>query len=154
GRQVNKGIDLRATNQILSRAIAALREIAKRHGDGLRETLEAESQSDERVIDELFEEEFDNLIRNDEQFHTVADDLLDEIEKRFDLLDPTQVRRTKQGWPLCWSMTTDDRAALVQAVSRFSSNHARYFGQLLTPLVNGVRVSGPFAPTWANGAGP
>jgi hypothetical protein len=35
----------------------------------------------------------------DEQFHGVADDFLDEIEKRFDLLDPAQVRRTKQGWP-------------------------------------------------------
>ena len=51
-------------------------------------------------------------------------------------------------------MTTDDRAALIQAVSRFSSNHARYFGQLLTPLVNGVRVSGPFGSTWSNGGRP
>jgi len=77
--------------------------------------------------------------------------LLDEIEKRFDLLDPAQVRRTKQGWPLSWSWETHDRKAFIQAVSRFSSNYARYFGQLLTPLVNGIRVSGPFVPPWAKG---
>jgi hypothetical protein len=154
GRQVLKNIDMRVTNQLLSRVLSILREIAKRHGTGLRESLESENQSDERVVDELFEEEFDHLIRNDEQFHGVADDLLDEIEKRFDLLDPAQVRRTKQGWPISWSLTTDNRATLIQAVSRFSSNHASYFGQLLTPLINGVRVSGPFGATWSNGAGP
>jgi hypothetical protein len=145
---------MRVTDQLLSRALVVLREIARRHGTGLRERLEAENQSDKRVVDELFEDEFDNLIRSDEQFHSVTDDLLDEIEKRFDLLDPARVRRTKQGWPLSWSLTTDDRTALIQAVSRFSSNHARYFGQLLTPLVNGVRVLGPFGPTWSHGAVP
>ena len=155
GGDTQKKLDMRATNEILSRALVVSTEIAKRHGTGLRERLEAANQSDdERVVDELFEEEFDNLVRNDEQFHTLVDDLLDEIEKRFDLLDPARVRRTKQGWPLSWSLSTDDRGTLIKAVSRFSSNHARYFGQLLTPLVNGVRVSGPFGPTWSKGPGP
>jgi hypothetical protein len=147
-------IDIRLTNQLLARVLDLLRQIAKRHGTGLRDRLESESGPDERVIDELFEEEFDNLIRADEQFQSVADDLLDEIEKRFDLLNPVAVRRTKQGWPLSWSITTENRAEFIQAVSRFSSNHARYFGQLLTPLVNGVRVSGPFGPTCLKGAAP
>src|SRR5262249_18820069 len=122
-------------------------------GTGLRERLEEENQSDERVVDELFEEEFDNLVRSDEQFHGIADDLIDEIERRFDLLDPAHVRRTKQSWPLSWSLTNANRVVLIQPVSRFSSNHAHYFGQLLTPLVNGVRVSGPFGPTWSDCAG-
>jgi hypothetical protein len=154
GREAAKNVDMRATNQLLGRMPSILREIAKRHGTGLRERLEAENQSDKGVVDELFEDEFDNLIRSDEQFHGIADDLLDEIEKRFDLLETANIRRTKQGWPLSWSLTTDDRATLIQAVSRFSSNHARYFGQLLTPLVNGVRVSGPFSPIWSDGMVP
>ncbi len=33
-------------------------------------------------------------------------------------------------------------------ISRFSSNYAPFFGRLLTPLVNGMRVIGPFSPTW------
>jgi hypothetical protein len=154
GREAAKNVDMRATNQLLGKMPSILREIAKRHGTGLRERLEAENQSDKGVVDELFEDEFDNLIRSDEQFHGIADDLLDEIEKRFDLLETANIRRTKQGWPLSWSLTTDDRATLIQAVSRFSSNHARYFGQLLTPLVNGVRVSGPFSPIWSDGMVP
>lgn len=125
GRRALQNIDMRVTNQLLTTVLRVLREVAKRHGTGLRERLESENQSDERVVDELFEEEFDHLIRNDEQFHGVADDLLDEIEKRFDLLDPAQVRRTKQGWPISWSLTTDDRGALIQAVSRFpATTHA------------------------------
>jgi hypothetical protein len=152
--EVFKPIDLKETNDLLRRAVATLKDIARRHGDTLRRELGATNEVDERVIDELFEEEFDNVIRDDEQFHSIADDLLDEIEKRFDLLDPELVRRTKQGWPISWSCETDDRAALIKLVSRFSSNYARYFGQLLTPLVNGIRVSGPFTPTWAKGATP
>ncbi len=33
-------------------------------------------------------------------------------------------------------------------VNRFASNYAPLFGQLLTPLVDGVRVRGPFSPSW------
>ena len=144
-----KPTDLNDTNQLLSRAVVTIKEIARRHGDKLRRELGATNEADERVIDELFEEELDNVVREDEQFHGIADELIDEIEKRFELLDPTMVSRTKQGWPLSWSWETDDRAALIKAVSRFSSNYAQYFGRLLTPLVNGIRVSGPFTPTWA-----
>jgi hypothetical protein len=147
-------IDLTQTNQLLNKSLTALKGIAKRHGDKLRAELGPVDTSDERVIDELFEEQFDDVIRDDEDFHRVVDDLIDEIEKRFDLLNPSQIRRTKQGWPVSWSWETGDRTALIQAVSRFSSNHGRYFGQLLTPLVNGIRVSGPFAPTWAKGGVP
>jgi hypothetical protein len=100
------------------------------------------------VIDELFEEELDDLVREDEQFHLLNDMLLDEIEKRFEFLDVGEVRRTKQGWPISWSWQTADRTAFFRAISRFSSNYSRYWGRLLTPLVNGVRVAGPFQPTW------
>ena len=34
-------------------------------------------------------------------------------------------------------------------MARFSSNYAPAYGSLLTPLVNGVRVAGPFSPDWA-----
>ncbi|MGO8866222.1 MAG: hypothetical protein ACLQME_06940 [Alphaproteobacteria bacterium] len=147
-------IDMTATNSLLAKSVEALKEIARRHGDDLRKELAAKSESDERVINELFEEELDNLVRDDEKFHRVADDLIDEIEKRFDLLDPRNVHRTKQGWPLSWEYETDDRAAFLRAVLRFSSNYAKYFGQLLTPLVNGIRVSGPFSADWMMGAHP
>jgi hypothetical protein len=73
----SKPIDLRQTNQIPSKTLTALKGIAKRHGDELRAKLGAVTASDERAIDELFEEDFDDLIRDDEQFHSIVDDLID-----------------------------------------------------------------------------
>lgn len=148
-------INLDSTNELLSKCLTALRSIATRHGDQLKAELGATDEKDQRVVDELFEEELDRRLREDEEFHRVSDDLMDEIELRFALLDQEgAVRRNKQGWPQSWSWQTDDRTAFIKAVARFSSNHSPRFGRLLTPLVNGVRVSGPFIPEWNNGHQP
>ena len=50
-----------------------------------------------------------------------------------------------------WQTGPENRKAFVRAVSRFSSNYAPHFGTLLTPVVNGIRVAGPFRPTWTTG---
>ena len=147
-------IDLEATNKLLTSTVAGLRSIAKKHGTKLCSDLEASGETDERVLDELFEEELDNLLREDETYHQLADALIDEIEKRFDLLVTGEVSRTKQGWPLSWHWETEDRDQFLKAISRFSSNYAPLFGRLLTPLVSGVRVAGPFAPSWDDGRQP
>ena len=146
-------IDLGDTKRLLSHTTEMLREIARRLGDDLRAQLDVESEEDERVAKELFEEEFDNLLRDEGDFHQVADTLMEEIEKRFDLLPPGTLQKTRQGWPLAWSgaWPVEKRAEFLQAISRFSSNYAPFFGRLLTPLVNGVRVIGPFSPMWSSG---
>jgi len=143
-------IDLAGTDELLARTTKKLREVAHRLGDSLRVELNARGEEDERVVDELFEEELDNLLRDDEDFHAVADELMEEIETRFDLLPAGDVQKTRQGWPLAWSgeWPVEKRAEFLRAISRFSSNYAPLFGRLLTPLVNGVRVAGPFAPAW------
>lgn len=147
-------IDLEATNAVLTKSLAAVRSIAARHGDQLKTELGAFDERDQRVVDELFEEELDRRLREDDDFHSVSDGLMDEIELRFSLLAEGTVRRNKQGWPQSWSWETDDRASFVKTVTRFSSNHAPRFGRLLTPLVNGVRVSGSFLPAWNDGQQP
>ncbi len=147
-------IDLDATNALLARTLAALRSIAARHGDLLKAELGAIDEKDQRVVDELFEEEFDHRLREDEEFHRISDELMDEIELRFAFLGDGTVRRSKQGWPQCWFWETEDRTAFIKEVTRFSSNHSPRFGRLLTPLVNGVRVSGAFMPEWSNGQQP
>ena len=144
-------IDLGATVELLARTTTQLREIAHRLGDRLSAELDARGEEDERVLEEIFEEELDNLLRDDDEFHEISDAMIDEIEKRFDMLPPGEVKRTRQGWPLAWSgeWPQEDRLEFLKAVSRFSSNYAPFFGRLLTPLVNGLRVAGPFAPSWA-----
>ena len=143
-------IDMASTVEMLARTVEELRELALRLGDKLRAEVDEHGDDDERVADEIFEEELDNLLRDDEGFHQVADAMMEEIEKRFDLLPPGEVQKTRQSWPLTWSgaWPFEKRAEFLRAVSRFSSNYAPLFGRLLTPLVNGVRVAGPFTPTW------
>lgn len=143
-------VDVASTAELLARTVDTLRELARHRGDKLRADLDVRGEDDERVAEELFEEELDNLLRDDEEFHQIADALMEEIEKRFDLLPPGTVQKTRQGWPLSWSgaWPLEKRAEFLRAISRFSSNYAPLFGRLLTPLVNGVRVAGPFKGTW------
>lgn len=150
----DKAVDIEATNALLTKTVTALRSIAARYGDQLKTELGAIDEKDQRVVDELFEEELDRRLREDEEFHRISDELMDEIELRFSLLSEGTVRRNKQGWPQSWSWQTDDKTTFIKTVTRFSSNLAPRFGRLLTPLVNGVRVSGAFMPEWNGGQQP
>jgi hypothetical protein len=141
--------DLTPTNELLIGAIARLQVLVHEHAKATWTELNAKP-GDERVVEEIFEENLDNLLREDESFQALADSLMDEIEQRFELVQVGEFQRTKQGWPRTWVWETEDRAAFLRTVGRFSSNYAGYFGTLLTPLVNGIRVVGPFKPVWNN----
>ncbi len=144
-----ESLDLDQTNDLLIRAVNQAREIANNQDTKLKTELDATDESDQGVIDELFEEELDQLLRQDKEYHAITDDLMDEIELRFSALTAGSLRKTKQGWPISWEFSSPDRNAFIKEILRFSSNHAPLFGTLLTPLVNGIRVKGPFFPSWA-----
>ena len=151
-------VDLSATNELLELSVRRLRDLAGRLRKRLRTELDisAEEKDDKRALDELLEEELDSMLQEDEVFHEITDDLMDEIEKRFDLLPEGALTKNRQGWPLAWrgNWVVDKRREFVRSVSRFSSNYAPWYGRLLTPLVNGMRVAGPFYPEWKNGERP
>lgn len=138
------------TNEVLSSALESIKKLADRYGTSLRTELNATDEKDQRVIDELFEEELDKRTRDDENFQQVVDSVMDEIEERFTLLSNGKLQKTKVGWPQSWTWETEDRNVFISEISRFASNHAPLFGTLLTSLVNGVRVAGPFYPVWTN----
>ena len=152
-------VDLAATNELLGQSVKRLRDLARElrdrlHGElGSSDVELGDKEEDKLAFEELFEEELDDLLRNDETPHEIAGALMDEIEKRFDLLPPGTVTKTRQGWPLTWKgdWPVDERSEFLKSVSRFSSNYAPLYGRLLTPLVNGVRVAGQFSPTWEGG---
>ena len=150
-------IDLAATSELLALSVTRLRDLANQLRDRLHTELDVSNEEkDKRALEELLEEVLDDLLRDDETFHEIADALMDEIEKRFDLLPPGAVTKTRQGWPLTWKgeWPVEKRSEFLKSISRFSSNYAPLYGRLLTPLVNGVRVSGPFSPKWKNGQTP
>ncbi|WP_447646185.1 hypothetical protein [Nocardioides zeae] len=142
------GVDLTETQTVIDNALGLLDTIVRTHEQQARDLLAVETEEDERQARELLEEELDKMLRADESFNRVVDSLLEEIEKRFDALTVGDVTRDRQGWPASWTWECDDRVEFLRAVNRFTSNHAKSFGHLLTPLVDGIRVAGPFFPTW------
>ncbi len=90
----------------------------------------------------------DELYRN-EFFHQLVDDIVDDIESRFEFVTKGKITK-ERGWPSYWTFETNDRREFITTINKFSSNYAPDFGRLLTPLVDGIRVSGPFQPTWCN----
>lgn len=144
---VGADLDVTATAEAIRSAVASLRSLVDEHAESVRQVLGG-PEEDDRVIEELIEENLDAELRRTEEFHEIVDQLLDEVEKRFATLTVGELRRSRQGWPLSWAWESDDREAFIRAVSRFTSNYAPMFGRLLTPLVNGIRVAGPFTPSW------
>jgi energy-coupling factor transporter ATP-binding protein EcfA2 len=142
-------IDLSVTNNQIASWVERLRTVATTVSNELRAALRP-GKGDERVFEELFEEELDSRLHDDDDCQALVDEIMDEIDKRFELLAPGRVEKNRQGWPELWTWETEDRKAFLKTVARFSSNHAKYFGSLLSPLVNGIRVVGPFQPTWAD----
>ena len=89
---------------------------------------------------------FTDLLFEGEGFARLALDIKDDIERRFEMLGEVGLQRSSTGWPILWSFRSDDRTAFLRQVRWFSSNHFKQFGRLLTPLVDGLRVRGPFRP--------
>ena len=95
--------------------------------------------ADKEAAQDLFEDQVQTL----PDFDDLVNDIMDEIRLRFEGI-ASELRTHASGWPLAWEYTCEDRDAFVRAVRRFSSNYAPAFGTLLTPLVDGIRISGPF----------
>jgi len=85
------------------------------------------------------------VVLRDGQFEAVVSFF---SKDRVELYVQECVIATRHGWPLRWTISTNDRAEFISAVNRFTSNFAPNFGRLLTPLVEGIRVRGPFRPSW------
>lgn len=107
-----------------------------------------------RADRERLEEAIEDEVTRDEAFDSLVDDILDDCEARFEGLDIGDVTRGRDGWPMSWRFESRDRANFISTINRFSSNYAPHFGRLLTPLVEGIRVAGPFGPEWHTGNRP
>lgn len=86
--------------------------------------------------------------RDDDETQLLVDEIIDEIRTRFQGLDPAPEVGVNAAWPLRWTFASSDRSEFIRAANRLTSNYAPNFGRLLTPLVTGIRVQGPFQPTW------
>ncbi len=122
----------------------ASKQDVRRAAKALGVDLSTATQVDRDAVQEIVEDE----LGAKEEFHALVDEILDDVESRFELLSEGEVIRHRDGWPRTWTYSDANRAQFLRLVNRFSSNFAPHFGRLLTPLVDGIRVSGPFSPGW------
>ena len=143
-------LDKTATAEVIHNAVATVRRIAARAAEAIRGHLgPVDTDVDQRALTELVEEELDRAVRNDAEFDELAKSLMEEIAKRFSAVENVgTLHKNRQGWPRLWQWSCPDRSQFIRVVNRFTSNYAPLFGELLTPLVNGIRVQGPFKPAW------
>ncbi len=92
-------------------------------------------------------EGFTDALYENQDFARLSLDIMDAIGERFDLVASGDFERSVSNLPTLWYYEENDRDTFLKQVRWFSSNHDQQFGRLLTPLVDGIRVSGPFQPS-------
>ncbi|MFS0556387.1 Rab family GTPase [Brevibacillus sp. 179-C9.3 HS] len=131
-----------------------LASVSKKVKDQLVKELNINPDSLNSEDKTAFEEIFDEELRQMKEFHSLVDEMLDEMAERFKLLRDGDLQYDSDQWPVTWKYSTKDRTLFIENVRRLSSNYAPQFGKLLTPLVQGIRVRGPFMPKWYNNVVP
>jgi hypothetical protein len=106
---------------------------------------------DTEAAQQLIEENFDAYLAQEEAFHELAQDILDDVRSRFDRIEAGDLQRRPSGWPELWLFSSTDRDEFIRHIRWFSSNYWPQFGRLLTPLVDGIRVRGPLFPDYIEG---
>lgn len=104
--------------------------------------------TDRAVALDLIEEQADA----GEDFLELVSDILDELRSKFDgVTAGGNFDKTTTGWPRAWlsKANADGRTEFLAGLRFFSGISDRSWGRLLTPLVNGMRVQGPFKADWA-----
>lgn len=84
----------------------------------------------------------------DDEYPAIVSDVLEELRERFDMISTGKFEKNTTGWPRLWRLNTYDRKEFFTTLRFFAGIAATRWGRLLTPLVNGIRVAGPFHPNW------
>ena len=109
----------------------------------LGEPLEKLNGDDLEAAIELFLEQVEKL----PSYSELVDAIAGQVLSRFDVLRAGTLTK-RGGWPEKWSFRSSDRDEFIRQIRWFSSNHHQAYGRLLTPVVQGIRVKGPFASSF------
>lgn len=134
---------------LLKDALTSIRAIAA----NARNEVEAILGQLEDLNDEERNYALDEMQREgegSEQFQDAVNAIMEAIEERFSQLPEGKFTKSSTGWPEAWtwSAQASERATFLKAVRWFCANNREEWGALLTPLVTGIRVAGPFRPDW------
>lgn len=100
------------------------------------------SEERNKALDEL-----QDAAEQSDNYGTLVSEILDDLRERFGGL--AGLLKSTTGWPRVWlTKGVTNESEFLQSVRFFSDIDRAHWGKLLTPLVNGIRVAGPFAPSW------
>ncbi len=144
--EIVDGAELTSNNERLAGYVARIRRIAEEVSGQT-----AAEQGDFQGLDngnrrQDWLDYFTNALYDNRDFGQLSLDIMDAIIERFDLIGAGDFEYQGKNWPTLWYFEGHNRQAFLQQVRWFASNHGQQFGRLLTPLVNGIRVRGPFQP--------
>lgn len=96
-------------------------------------------------------DEMQQIAEQADEFLDLANELMTEIASRFTEVEDGMYTKDSTGWPGAWTLTlpAKERAAFLHSIRWFSGTAKDQWGRLLTPLVTGIRVRGPFRPSWS-----
>lgn len=83
-------------------------------------------------------------IENDDEVLSIVDDIITAIIQKFSILQGGQKIPSKAVWPDGWYFETQSRDSFIRTAKIFVSDNYRAWGKLLTPIVRGIRIEGPF----------
>ena len=96
-------------------------------------------------------DEIQEAAESSDDFLDMVSDVMDEVRVRFGEITDGKYTKSSTGWPAAWMWTAgaDQKKEFLKVIRKFTGNSKPQWGTLLTPLVNGVRVHGPFRPEWS-----
>jgi hypothetical protein len=84
-----------------------------------------------------------------DEYTAIVSDILEELRERFNIVAVGKFEKSTTSWPRLWRFDTSDHKEFFTALRFFAGIAITRWGRLLTPLVNGIRIAGPFQPVWA-----
>ena len=147
--------DERAEMQLeLEAHLVKIREIAASADDRLSHELGEQPKKlrgdDQAAAIELLLEQIAELPSYAELIDTISGQVL----SRFDNLREGELRAgeltMRREWPEKWTFCSSDREDFIRQIRWFSSNYHKEYGRLLTPVVQGIRVKGPFTVSFVD----
>ena len=146
--------EIEAMQSFLESCLKRIRALATDAREELVRTLDVDLAAVTGAERDAAQDLFEDLVQSLPDFDELVNDIMDAVRARFERFGAGELRTHANGWPLSWVFSSTDRDEFIRLVRRFSSNYAPAFGTLLTPLVDGIRIRGPFFPTFAGGRRP
>lgn len=139
----------RGQSEFMKTAVQRIRSIAVSARKQVEETRGAFASLGGSALDDVIDEAH-SLATEADEFLDLVNELMEEIVQRFAGIDCGKPAKSSTGWWDAWtlSMPAKGRDEFIKIVRSFCGTAKDQWGSLLTPLVTGIRVRGPFRPAW------